>query len=109
MRYESMPPRITGRGRPRFRWLLAGALAVMGSACGAQDGAQPSSSRPDSKPVNSQAGSDQGAFISAGGRIKSAKYVMDFTMGQSTQNQDQSTSTSYLVRGGLIGGNGRAR
>src|SRR3954447_26564301 len=110
MRDESMAPGSRGRAHLRFRWLVVSALAALASGCGAQDdAAPPSSTRPDSKPVGSKARSSRGAFVSAGGRVKSARYVMDFVLGQSTQNQEESTSRSYLVRGGFIGGNGRAR
>jgi hypothetical protein len=109
MRYELIAPCIKGRGRFRFRWLVASVLAVFVPGCGAQDDGPPSWAGPDSKPVRPKRFSDQGELIGAGGRAQSAKYVMDFVLGQSTQNQDQSTSASYLVRGGLIGANGRAR
>ncbi len=109
MRHESMAPWNPGRRPFRFLWLLASALAVLASGCGARDEVPPSGAGPDSEPVGSKPRSDQGAFVGAGGRIKSSKYVMDFVLGQSTQNQDQSTSKSYVARGGLIGGNGRTR
>lgn len=109
MRHESMAPCQLGRGRFRFRWLIASAFAALVSGCGARDEVPPSSTGPDSKPVGPKARSDHDGFVGAGGRAKSPKYVMDFVLGQSTQNQDQSKTESYLVRGGLIGGNGRAR
>ena len=109
MQVESMPLRELGRGRPHFRWLVASALAALVSGCGVQDEGSPPPRGPTSKPVDAKPRSDQSAFVSAGGRVKSPKYVMDFVLGQSTQNQDQSTSVSYRARGGFIGGNGRAR
>lgn len=86
-------------------------MAAMASGCGADDDkASPlPSSHPESRAVSREELFGQGAFLGAGGRIRSDRYVMDFALGQSTQNQEQSTSTSYLVRGGLIGANGRAR
>ena len=109
MRYELIAPWIKGRGRFRFRWLVASALAVFAPACGGQDEATFPSPGPDREPITPTPFSDRGDLVAAGGRVQSAKYVMDFVLGQSTQNQDQSTSPSYLVRGGLIGVNGRAR
>ena len=98
------------RGRGRFRWVVASALAAMVSGCGAQDEAPPpSSTGPGNKPLPPRPFSDRGDFVGAGQRVKSERYVMDFALGQSTQNQDQSTSASYLVRGGLIGVNGRVK
>ena len=98
---------LTRSGRFRFRFLVAGAFAALLTGCDVQDDmAPPSSARPDSKPVGSRARSNQGGFVGARGRVKSAKYVMDFVLGQSTQNQDESASRSYLVRGGFIGGKG---
>src|SRR5689334_8903046 len=106
MRDESMAAWRSGRGRFRFRWLVASAFAALVSGCGAKDeAAPPSSAGPDSKPVGSSPRENQGAFVGAGRRVRSARYVMDFVLGQSTQNQDESTSRSYLVRGGFIGGN----
>ncbi len=116
MQDELMTPWIRGRGR--FRWVVASAMAAMVSGCGAQDDAPPSTTVPGNEPVPPNPGnepvppnpfSDQGDFVGAGMRVKSARYVMDLTLGQSTQNQDQSTSASYLVRGGLIGVNGRVK
>ena len=114
MRFELMAPWIKGRGRFRFRWLTASFLAVFAPGCGSQEESMPPSAGPDRElitPRPSRPGqySDQGDLVGASGRVKSAQYVMDFVLGQSTQNQDQSTSPSYLVRGGLIGVNGRAR
>lgn len=114
MRYELMAPWIKGRGRFRFRWLAASLLAVFAPGCGGQDEVTPASAGPDREPIRPRpvrpgSFSDQGDLVGAAGRVKSAHYVMDFALGQSTQNQDQSTSASYLVRGGLIGVNGRAR
>jgi hypothetical protein len=109
MQHELMAPWIRGRGRFRFRWLVASVLAAFVPGCGAQDDGPPSSAGPDSKPIRPKRFSDQGNLIGSGARVQSAEYVMDFVLGQSTQNQDQSTSASYLVRGGLIGVNGRAR
>ena len=101
---------LKGRRRFRFRWVLASAFAALVSGCGAPDEAPPpSSARPDSKPVGSKPRSNQGGFVGARGRMKSARYVMNFVLGQSTQNQDETTSRSYLVRGGLIGGKGGER
>jgi len=45
-------------------------------------------------------------FVSAGQQSASANYRMVFTLGQPTQNQGKSTSTSYRLQGGLIGANG---
>ena len=114
MRYELIAPWIRGRGRFRFRWLVASILAVFAPGCGSQDEAIPPSAGPDREPITPRPirpgpFSDQDDLVGAAGRVKSAQYVMDFVLGQSTQNQDQSTSASYLVRGGLIGVNGRAR
>jgi hypothetical protein len=44
--------------------------------------------------------------VSAGARAQSASYVMVFTMGQPTQNQDRASSKSYVLQGGLVGANG---
>jgi hypothetical protein len=107
MQDELMAPWIRGRGR--FRWVMASAMAAMVSGCGAQDEAPPSEVAPGNKPVRPKPFSGQGDFVGAGLRVRSARYVMDFALGQSTQNQDQSTSASYLVRGGLIGVNGRVK
>ena len=112
MRHELVTPSPPGHGWFRVRWLIASAFAALVSGCGAPDDAPPTSTRPDSQKESPSPDSGQrpdAAFVSAGGRAVSRKYVMDFVFGQSTQNQDQSTSTSYLARGGLIGGNGRAR
>lgn len=46
------------------------------------------------------------AFVGAGARTKSGNYVMDYTLGQSTQNQGRSQSPSYALQGGLVGANG---
>lgn len=45
-------------------------------------------------------------WASAGGVVKSEKYVMHFTFGQPTSNQGKSTSSSYRIQGGLVGANG---
>ena len=103
-----MAPGLKGRGC--FRFLVVGAFAALLTGCDAPDEvAPPSSARPDSKPVGSRARSNQGGFVGTRGRVKSSKYVMDFVLGQSTQNQDESASRSYLVRGGFIGGKGGAQ
>jgi hypothetical protein len=109
MQHELMAPWIKGRGRFRFRWLVASVLAVFMPGCGAEDDTPPFSAGPDREPIGPKPFSDQGDMIGVGARVQSSRYVMDFVLGQSTQNQDQSTSASYLVRGGLIGVNGRAR
>lgn len=109
MQDELMPPWMRGRGRFRFRWAVASAMAAMVSGCGAQDETPFALAGPDSEPVRPDPFSDQGDFVGAGGRVKSARFVMDFALGQSTQNQEQSNSASYLVRGGLIGVNGRVK
>jgi hypothetical protein len=105
-----MAPWNPGRERFRSGWLVVSALAALVVGCGTGEQAPSSSAtRPDRTEGASGAHASAGTFVSAGGRMKSAKYVVDFALGQSTQNQGQSTSTSYLVRGGLIGGNGRVR
>ncbi len=92
MQDELMTPWIRGRGR--FRWVVASAMAAMVSGCGAQDEAPPSSTGPGNEPVPPSPGnepvlhnpfSDQGDFVGAGLRVKSARYVMDLAVGQSTQ------------------------
>jgi len=45
-------------------------------------------------------------IVSAGEVSKSSSYKLVFTFGQSTQNQDKTTSPSYSLQGGLIGANG---
>jgi hypothetical protein len=45
-------------------------------------------------------------FVNAGDRTKSGKYVLDSTLGQSTQNQGRSQSANYVLQGGLVGANG---
>lgn len=53
---------------------------------------------------------DRGApgmdFVSAGDTAKSPNYTLIFTFGQSTQNQQQTTSPNYQLRGGLVGATG---
>jgi len=44
--------------------------------------------------------------VTAGEVCKSPSYKMVFTMGQPTQNQEKTTSTSYRLQGGLVGANG---
>jgi hypothetical protein len=44
--------------------------------------------------------------VSAGSVAKSPSYKMIFTMGQPTQNQSTTKSTSYRMQGGLVGANG---
>lgn len=109
MRYELMAPWIKGRRRFRLRWLIASVLAAFAPGCGGQDEAMFPSPGPDREPITPRPFSGRGDLVGTSGRVQSAKYVMDFVLGQSTQNQDQSTSASYLVRGGLIGVNGRVR
>lgn len=55
------------------------------------------------------AGSPGQAFVSAGGTLTSPNYSVVFTMGQSTQNQQQMSSPSYQLQGGLIGATGSAQ
>src|SRR5262245_48017735 len=45
-------------------------------------------------------------FVTAGEVSKSPSYKLVFTFGQSTQNQEKTTSPSYRLQGGLIGANG---
>lgn len=45
-------------------------------------------------------------LVNGGDRSKSPHYTAVYTFGQSTQNQDKSTSPSYRVQGGLAGANG---
>jgi hypothetical protein len=45
-------------------------------------------------------------MVNAGESAHSAHYRAVYTLGQPTQNQGKSTSTSYRVQGGLIGANG---
>src|SRR5262245_44094583 len=45
-------------------------------------------------------------FVSAGEVSKSPSYKLVFTFGQSTQNQEKTTSPSYRLQGGLVGANG---
>lgn len=44
--------------------------------------------------------------VSAGNRSQSGSYVMVSTLGQPTQNQDRTSSKSYVLQGGLVGANG---
>jgi hypothetical protein len=57
--------------------------------------------------------SDVGApamdLVSAGGVAKSTNFKMVFTLGQSTQNQGRTTSSNYVMQGGLIGATGSAK
>jgi hypothetical protein len=46
------------------------------------------------------------AMVSGGDVSKSAKYKMVHTLGQSTQNQGETTSALYCLEGGLSGANG---
>lgn len=46
------------------------------------------------------------SFVSAGGICESKGYRMVFTFGQSTTNQNGSTSPSYRLQGGLVGATG---
>ncbi|EYF06603.1 hypothetical protein [Chondromyces apiculatus] len=43
--------------------------------------------------------------VSAGGVATSTSYRLVFTVGQSTQNQDRMSSTSFRLHGGVIGAN----
>lgn len=104
MRDGSMALWLAERGRFVFRWLTASAFAVLVTGCAA-----PTPAGSDRAPVGANPRSSRGEVVSAGGRVRSKRYVMDFVLGQSTQNQDESISRSYLARGGFIGGNGRAR
>ena len=45
-------------------------------------------------------------LVSAGGVAKSANFKMVFTLGQSTQNQGRTSSSNYMMQGGLIGATG---
>lgn len=45
-------------------------------------------------------------FVSAGLQATSPSYRMNFTLGQSTQNQGTSRSPNYRMQGGLQGTNG---
>ncbi|WP_437736702.1 hypothetical protein [Sorangium sp. So ce1335] len=44
--------------------------------------------------------------VTAGEVAKSARYRMEFTLGQPTQNQETTTSPRYRMQGGLIGASG---
>jgi hypothetical protein len=45
-------------------------------------------------------------LVSAGEVCKSPGYKMVFTLGQPTQSQSTTKSTSYRMQGGLVGANG---
>jgi hypothetical protein len=45
-------------------------------------------------------------MVSGGEVSKSPGYKLVFTFGQSSQNQEKTTSPSYRHQGGLIGANG---
>ncbi len=45
-------------------------------------------------------------LVSLGNYSASPNDKLVWTMGQSTQNQDKSTSASYRLQGGLVGANG---
>jgi hypothetical protein len=47
--------------------------------------------------------------VSAGEVSKSSSYQMVFTLGQPTQNQGTTTSSSYRLKGGLVGANGSSQ
>lgn len=42
--------------------------------------------------------------VSAGRRVKSSAYILDFTLGQSIAYSGRASSSSYVLRGGFIGG-----
>jgi hypothetical protein len=44
--------------------------------------------------------------VNSGTKAASANFSMEFTLGQPTTNQGVYTSTSFRLRGGLIGANG---
>ena len=46
------------------------------------------------------------SFVNAGGRIKSEKYVMDMSLGQSSPAQGPIKSSKYTLNGGVIGATG---
>ena len=45
-------------------------------------------------------------IVTAGDTVKSPNYTMIFSFGQSTQNQERTTSPGYQMQGGLIGATG---
>lgn len=45
-------------------------------------------------------------LVCSGDVVKSASYRMVVTLGQPTQNQSATASTSYRIKGGLIGATG---
>jgi hypothetical protein len=89
----------------------AGATSGSGGAGGGSSSASTASSG-SSGSSSSGGGSTPGhgpaatETVSAGVRSQSGSYVMVYTLGQPTQNQDRSSSNSYVLQGGLIGANG---
>jgi hypothetical protein len=104
--------------------VLMGALSSLG-ACSCSEDADSTATAPPGAGGGGGAGGEGGAgggdggggaapeygppatgFVSAGGICESKNFKMVFTMGQSTIDTNTSTSSSYRMRGGLIGATG---
>lgn len=66
-------------------------------------GADGSSGEPDPSALP---GIGAAGLVSAGGRASSANYAVVFTMGQSSVPVGNHASSSYTLRGGIVGANG---
>jgi hypothetical protein len=76
------------------------------SGTGGTGGATASSSSSSSSSSGSPHGPAATETVNAGTRAVSGSYVMVFTLGQPTQNQNRTSSQSYVLQGGLVGANG---
>ena len=68
---------------------------------GSADGSSGGEPDPSARPGIGAAG-----LVSAGGRASSANYAVVFTMGQSSVPVGNHASSSYTLRGGIVGANG---
>jgi len=114
--------------KPWFALLLASAVGLAAVGCGDDSGSTGSTSSSSGTGGSGGSGGgsggsgggtggsgggevvDQGkpgaSFVNAGSRVKSSKYVMDFSLGQSSPVQQPITSPKYRLNGGLIGATG---
>lgn len=108
----------------KWTWIVLGlivtaAMATPGCSCGSETEA--GTTGPPATSSSSSGGGGAGGqgggtaadigtpstdFVTAGDTVKSPNYTMVFTFGQSTQNQQRTTSPGYQMQGGLIGATG---
>jgi hypothetical protein len=106
MRRENWAPWTEGRSWAR-RVLPALALGALGAGCtGAGPSTEGGGPRSDAAVAEAKRGGAPTALVAAGGRSRSARYVLDQTAGQPTQVQARAQSGGYVANGGLIGAEG---